>query len=309
MRPYRACAPMLALFAVLAVVAAIAQEDTDTLGDYDALRLDRVGRYEGFLDFRIESFSEGVDITLLSEDPAKKPLPISADRMTFTWPEGKARPSRIELEGKVIIEHPQAAVRAEAADWDFEKGLLVFTGDPILRGEDGQQIQAEKVVLNFREDRLTMYGARADKLYIGAASGAAAKSRAALLDAGDILDWPGFLNTIKAQGAAAEASPGKQIATLLDAEARGFITTLPPATLLEHTDKLLQQINRVMTSPDLYDAAAWKGIALDAPTRALLEQDALSAADQARLNRALLEAAYPDVIQKRPGTRGQAETE
>ena len=123
----------------------------------------KAGYMESSFDGKIEKMSDGVKITLKSDDAAKKPLPITSREVKFSWPEkGGSQPSKIVIEGKVVVEHPDASVHAEKAEWDFEKGILTFTGSPVMKSPkmpDG--IEAQKVVLNFNDGRVQVYGGRA----------------------------------------------------------------------------------------------------------------------------------------------------
>lgn len=120
-------------------------------------------------DGKIDTMSDGVKITLRSEDPAKKPLPITARQVKFFWPEnGGNQPSRIVLEGKVVVEHPEANVQAEKAEWDFEKGILTFTGSPVMRSPRMPEgITAQKVVMNFNDGRIHIDEGRAHNVRLG----------------------------------------------------------------------------------------------------------------------------------------------
>ena len=158
---------MITILAVSAVVAGLfaqapAPETAKPMSGYTIMDYE-AGYMESSFDGKIDTMSDGVKITLRSDDPAKKPLPITARQVKFHWPEkGGNQPSRIVLEGKVVVDHPDANVRAEKAEWDFEKGILTFTGGPVMKSPkmpDG--IEAEKVVLNFNDGRVQMYGGRA----------------------------------------------------------------------------------------------------------------------------------------------------
>ena len=305
-----ACALALGLGIAL-VAAATAEEakttDKDSMGGYTRLRMDEVGLFVGGFDGRIDSMSDGVKITLLSDDPDKKPLPIAANQMKFTWPkEGGKRPSRIVLEGKVVIEHPQAVIKSDKADWDFEKGFLTFTGSPVMTNEqmpDG--MQAQKIVLDFNENRFQVFGGHAKEMRFGdvgaekeaGASAPGAAGDPSLLGSKDVTDWTAFMTRIKADGASASPSPGKRIVSLLDPKAQKQISTVPVETLLQGQGAVLKQINRVLTNPKLYDAEAWKGVELSPEAQGLL-QNAPAGKDLARLNRLLLEAAFPALIAK-----------
>ena len=312
-RPYRphitmkwfSVAISLGVFAAFAAPAqapaaaapdAAPKADDGTLSGYSTLDIDGVGVYISDFKGRIESLSDGVRITLKSDDPEKKPLPISANKMTFSYAgEGGSTPSRIVLEGSVAIEHPQATVHAEKADWDFEKGTLTFTGNPVINSPQIKEAQAEKVVLNFNEDRVEMYKARAKELPLrGATEGA--EQDPSFLSEQDIADWPAFIAKIKEQAADEKLSPGKRILGLMDEKVRNFLTTVPSETLLQDKSAVLKQINKVMANKSLYDASVWKGITFAPEIAALLDKKPLEGKEQTQLNRALIEAAYPDII-------------
>ena len=155
---------MTALLVISALAAALlaqapAPPAADSMGSYTTMDVEFGNMFLSF-DGKIDSMTDGVKITLHSDDPAKKPVPISANQAKFTWPQGGGdRPSNILLEGKVVVEHPEVNVRAEKAEWDFDKGLLTFTGSPVMSSAkfpDG--IEAQKVVLDFNTGRVQVYG-------------------------------------------------------------------------------------------------------------------------------------------------------
>ena len=286
--------------------AAFAQDSAgaNDMSGYSTMNFE-AGYFVSGLDGRIDLMKDGVKITLLSDDPAKKPLPITANQMKFTWPEkGGTKPSRILLEGKVVIEHPQATVHADKADWDFEKGILVFTGAPVITTPQVKELRGEKVVLNFNEDRFEVFGGRAKEIHFGEAGPAdgqtAATGASPMLRGDDIRDWPGFLTKIKAAAAVKEPSPGKHVVGLLDAKAQKFIQTLPVESLVQEKESILKQFNRVLASPKLYDAASWQGVEIDPKTAEELQKGGIDPKEQKRVNRALLEIAFPEFIAKAP---------
>ncbi len=274
------------------------------LGGYDSLRMDQVGVFVGGFDGSIERMYDGVRITLISNDPARESVPISCREMNFTWSKEKKQPARIEMAGKVVIIHPQGTVRAEKADWDFSKNELTFTGDPVISTPQLQDCQCQKVVFDFASEKFMLYGATAKMLQLGGEALGAGEADPSLLREQDITDWPAFLTSMKTQAAEAAPSPGKRIVSLLDAKVRSVVTTTPAEKLLQDKAAILKQVNRVLSNARLYDAAAWTGVTLDADTQGLLEKKNLSATEQTRLNRGLLEAAYPGVIAARPKAAG-----
>jgi hypothetical protein len=120
---------------------------------------------------------------------------------------------------------------------------------------------------------------------------------------GDFTDAKGLLDKIRQQEAGPQPSPGKQIWALLGDD---FKAQLAPEGEQSQRGRwqgaiyfrLPGELNEVITSPKLYDAAAWSGISLPDDARDLLGRgiDRLDEEDVARLNRLLLEAAYPDEI-------------
>ena len=282
--------------AVFAALAALAQEDDGTLSGYNTLDIDGVGVYVSDFKGRIESLSDGVKIMLKSDDPTKKPLPISANSMKFSYSGDSGNtPSLIVIEGNVAIEHPQATVHSDKAEWDFKKGTLTFTGNVKINSPQIKNAEAEKFVLNFNDNRVEMYKGRAKDLDLhGTMEGV--EQDPSLLSEQDIADWPAFIAKIKAQAADEKPSPGKRILGLMDEKVRNVLTTVPAETLLQDKSAILKQINKVMANKSLYDASVWKGVTLAPEIAALLEKKPLEGKEQTQLNRALIEAAYPDII-------------
>jgi hypothetical protein len=121
-----------------------------------------------------------------------------------------------------------------------------------------------------------------------------------LLTQADVTDWKKFASELKAQGEAPSASPGKRVWSLMKPEARAFVTNLIQA---EWPDKYMKSqiaadLDRLLKQRDLYDEAAWRGVALDPQSAALLKSDRskLSQADLCRLNSHLLADAFPNLL-------------
>jgi hypothetical protein len=294
---------MRRLAAVLGLVgamlgAASGQEAQTNMNSYTIMDYE-AGYMSSSFSGKIDRMTDGVRITLRSENPELKPIPIEANTMKFTWPEqGGNRPSRIVLEGKVVIDHPEANVRADKADWDFEKGILTFTGSPVMKGPQAPEgIEAQKIVLNFNEDRFEVYGGRAKEIRLGEMGGEeGGEHKAGPLRAEDVPDWPAFLAIVRTQAAANEPSPGKRLVSLLDPQVQQAITSDEVEQLLKDKGAIVKPINHALTNPKFYDAAAWQEIELGAEAKVLLGKGTRSTKESARLGRLLLEAAYPDLI-------------
>jgi hypothetical protein len=128
-----------------------------------------------------------------------------------------------------------------------------------------------------------------------------------LLTQADVTDWKALARELKAQGEASPASPGKRVWSLMIPEARDFVTQLIQAEWPDRYMKsqIAADLERLLRQRDLYDEAAWRGVALDPEGAALLKCDRskLSQADLCKLNSHLLAAAFPNSMAK-PKTWG-----
>lgn len=275
-----------------------AAQDSD-FGGYTAMRIDYVGVLQGFYDSgTLERFSEGVRITLLSDDPGQRPVPISANAMTFRYAQGQTMPSLIVMEGGVEIDHPEASIRAGRAEWNFDSGELVFTGNPVLRNERFKEMRGEVMKMNFKTGAFEVKQAKIEELPLEGQEGVATADPN-LLREQDVRDWPGFIGKMKAEAAGDAPAPGRHLVALLPGSLREAVQAMSPEAIAAERATVLREINRVMQTPNLYDAAAWSGIALGEEASGLLALEARDAAQLVRMNRLLLEAAYPDLIVRR----------
>jgi hypothetical protein len=119
----------------------------------------------------------------------------------------------------------------------------------------------------------------------------------------DITDARGLVEKIKRQESESRPSPGKQIWALLSDDYKTEVmpdgdkparARWPGAIYL----RLPGELNEVITSRKLYDAAAWSEIKLPDDARDLLGRgiEQLDDEDVSQLNRLLLQAAYPNEI-------------
>jgi hypothetical protein len=125
----------------------------------------------------------------------------------------------------------------------------------------------------------------------------------AALASNDLTDPKGLVEKIKQQESKPSPSPGKQVWSLLSA---GYQAQLRPDDEAPTHSRwsgmvylqLAGELNAVLKSRQLYDPAAWAGIELPGEAQQLLAQgvDLLDEDDVPRLNRLLLQAAYPDKI-------------
>lgn len=275
---------------VLAGAAGAQEAGLGDLGGYTAMRIDKVGLLRGSFDGRIEKMTEGVRITLLSEDPNVEPLPIRARAMFFVWPEDSAQPTAITMKGNVEIQHPEATLTADEAEWDFKKGELVFSGNPVMNSERLKDMHGAEMVIDMEKKTFEVRDVYIKELPIGS------PADPALLTEEDVTDWAGWLETLKGQASGEIPSPGRQLTAQLDPKLQTAMSSVPTENLVRQRKDVLDYVNAVIKKPGLYEDAAWEGINLGEETRTLLAKEALEPTEQTRLNRLLLVAAYPQYI-------------
>ena len=127
-----------------------------------------------------------------------------------------------------------------------------------------------------------------------------------VLAASDILDWPAFAARLKEQGAANTPSPGARIWGLMLPEARAAVGEIAAGKDLTDARKaeIVGALNDALKLPDFYNEKDFEGIALKPEAQKLLALDrkSLTKAQVERLNRLLLNAAYPVVLARVPRT-------
>lgn len=271
------------------------------MGGYGKMQIEHVGLMDGTLDGRISKMSGGVKIKLIADKEGMQDLPIKAQTMTFTYAEGESKPSRIVLEGGVDIQHPQANVTAEKADWNMEKGELVFTGNPVMKSERVKEMRGSKMVLNFEKNAFQVTDARIPEIETNQPGGAGPagggmSAPGAALSEGDITDWPGFVAALKSAALSDAATPGKQLATRGGEQMQSALKSMPAEELLKNKGMILKVINGILKKPGFYNKAAWADAPQSDELKALLAKDKLEAAEQVRQNLLLLQAAFPAFI-------------
>ncbi|GLV55921.1 hypothetical protein KDH_27650 [Dictyobacter sp. S3.2.2.5] len=113
----------------------------------------------------------------------------------------------------------------------------------------------------------------------------------------DILDWASLTQKLNNP---AQAGPGQRVWSLLPTSIQQVITQVAAdATKLTDQVKsdLLTAFNGILQRPDFYQAATFSGLSIPDPVKALLQADTvLSQNEIQKLNRLLLQAAYPQEI-------------
>ncbi len=275
-----------------------AQENM-SLGKYSSMKIEKVGKLKGTLNqgMSIREMSGGVSIVLLSQEPNTPNMPIKADTMTFEWEEGRNSPTRIRMEGKVYLEHPEGKLTAEKAVWDFKKEIVEFTGNPTLDSPKAQGLKGSKIVMDFKNNTIDIENLQADMIPLqveGSAGGV--ETGLPLLTESDVLDWNGFIVELKKQGQTDTMTPGKHLLNKFDGDARNQFLSAPNDLILKRKQDLVKQINRLLRKSDFYNKEAWSKITLPETASELLKKGNLTPEEQVRLNRILLQCAFPNAI-------------
>lgn len=251
---------------------------------------------------RPEKLSGGVEIELIALDSGRSNLPIRANTVTFSWRDGLPTPVAITMQGNVDINHPDAHIRSQRADWNMETGELVFTGDPVLESEEFDELRAGEIRINLETgDYELSNGVQVKEMPIqgdanGGGGGNGGNNIPGLLTEGDITDWAAFLNTIKSQAAADGENPGKQLLSRLGDTPRNMLLNTDTEVLVGAKGQVLDQLNGVLKRPGMFNRSAWAGIALSEEIESLLLITNQTPEQQVRQNRLLLHAAYPDLV-------------
>jgi hypothetical protein len=123
------------------------------------------------------------------------------------------------------------------------------------------------------------------------------------LNANSVFDWAGLITKLKDQAAGSENSPGKHLWTLFASDVKRQLEALPENAGTdpvppELTGAIVAELNRLLSERLMYDAAAWQGIEIGEEATRFVHRgtDRLSDEELARLNRMLLESAFPEEI-------------
>ncbi|MBI3864654.1 MAG: ABC transporter permease [Planctomycetia bacterium] len=127
-----------------------------------------------------------------------------------------------------------------------------------------------------------------------------------------VRDWPILMAKIEDQAQRDGPSPARQVRERLRPEFLQKLAAAAEQSPGEYTSEIVEQvvgeINRVIDGPSLYSAAAWENVSLGKEARELIDSGAADrgGAETSRLNRLLIEAAWPSEFQK--GRKAASET-
>lgn len=285
--------------AALLLALSVAAQTESSMGGYSSMEIEAGVMKGNFATGAIDELTGGVRIRLLSDEPGLDPLPIEAGKMTFTWTKGRTTPTTIVMETKVKVKHPDAEISAGRAEWNFDTGELIFSGDPVVNSERLKGLRGERMVLNLKTNTFEVTQVRADQVPLhGAGDASGASSNPDEIRAGDIKDWTALIDAIKAEAASESDSPGRQILEQMPESNRKLLMTMETSQLVERKEDILRLFNGVLSASNFYKPEAWKGKPLSDEIQKLIGTEGLDKAGQARLNRLLIEAAYPFAFAK-----------
>ncbi len=121
-----------------------------------------------------------------------------------------------------------------------------------------------------------------------------------LLRKDEVLDWQRFVTILNTLGRASADSPARRLVQLMGEETaaalRGGIPGQPPSE--EVRTRLLGAINELLVQPSFYDPVAFRDVDLGDEAVDLLRRGlaSLTPAEVTRLNRRLLTAAFPELL-------------
>lgn len=289
------------------VTAAYAEGPTTPPGQEKGFSLDRMRIDKGkqvvynIETGMLESVTGGFDITLLPKNPEEKGVRLRGDTLEFVAPQKEGeRPTQLILKSNVIIDHPQVVIMADKAEWDQESNVLVFTGNPMIKSSQAKEIRGTRMELDLNTMKFHVQDFAAPEVNLRQEPKAANPEKPAVFDTSSVRDWSAFLARLRKENEAARATPGKTLTAMLDADSRAAIVKLSskdaPSEAL--TKKVSGAIDAALRSKAFYSAAAWEGVTIPEDAQELLDKgiESLSARDTIRLNRALLESAFPNDI-------------
>ncbi|MBX7257459.1 MAG: phospho-N-acetylmuramoyl-pentapeptide-transferase [Candidatus Hydrogenedentes bacterium] len=120
----------------------------------------------------------------------------------------------------------------------------------------------------------------------------------------DVRSWPDFVAALKQQTQNSPATPSARFTHLLPEGVVEFITDMPATETVDSDSRIriLDGFERVLARTDVYDARVWENTPLTPEAQSLLKSgyETLSPMESRRLNRLLLESAFPEIIEATP---------
>lgn len=269
-----------------------------TGGNYSTMSIERAPRIElkGGLPARM---SGGVKIKLNSAEEGQPPLSITANDIEFRY-DSEGAMSEVIMIGDVGIDSPQGEISSGKAVMNVSTNMVQFTENPIVNTPTIKNLRVGQIEFNLETGDSIMLDGTAESVPLSGMNGGGASGGSAVLAASDVTDWPALVAKLQAEQKAEGPTPGKRIVSLLPEQVRAVFMsmTAEQAAAANLQNEMTKHLNAALGKQSAYDEAAFKGIALDEETAALAANAERTADETRRLNRSLLEAAYPGLIKK-----------
>jgi LPS export ABC transporter protein LptC len=232
---------------------------------------------------------------------------------------GKASLHSLAAEGSVRFDDAHTLALGDTMAWNSEEGSARLVGRPAeVRWDNGNRIAAG-LIQRLREGAEYTcdptpecpQGVHLLAHTTDTARAGPEKKTPSRLTVSEIADWAALCAKLHKQGTSGQAAPGARIWELLPGEIRTAIQSAAQGNPLGQKRKaqIANALNDLLKKPDLYREKDFHGLALSPEAQDLLKLDrkALAEGQLARLNRLLLEAAFPREIAKsqEPKPEGQ----
>lgn len=126
----------------------------------------------------------------------------------------------------------------------------------------------------------------------------------------DLRDPAAFVDLLKKSAEKPEATPAKRVwerfeqgtRTELEKARSSLEKNEDPNVFLRMTGLLARELNKVLPEEDLYSAEVWKGVRMNEEAREYLDKgfESLTNEERLRMNRVMLEVAFPDQFLPQP---------
>lgn len=191
-----------------------------------------------------------------------------------------------------------SVTRVRVAD-GFHMDLVTSSRSYVLYASQADEGRLVLFGRDMAVSRPVFYNPPDDSVTISAL--AAAETGAPLLRASDVVDWPTLLNRLRQEAQDDDPTPGKQICRKLPeattAELLNLRTSMSPTDAVKM--RLISELNVLLRDTRLYEATAWRPVLLgrrEADLVQAMEDGKLKDNEVIRLNRRLVELAYPGLI-------------
>ena len=191
-----------------------------------------------------------------------------------------------------------AVTRVEVAD-GFHMDLVTSNRSYVIYASQADEGRLVLFGRDMAVSRPVFYNPPDDSVTISAR--AAGEAGSPLLRVADVIDWSTLLTRLCQEAQGDDPAPGKRICQKLPeataAELLNPRASMAPTNALKM--RLIRELNALLCDARLYEATAWRPVLLGQREAGLvqdLDDGKLKDGDVVRLNRRLLELAYPGLI-------------